>query len=190
MIIKRYSDFISEKISITSVDSPSVASAANSINQIESYVKEFKTKRVNLENIYVTSQNEKDLVSKLSAQKFINPTGNKSQMKFLNPLLGEYARVCDLKKQLSDFEKEKSGIETSIKDKESQSSSNPQMKDSLMQDITSKKTDIENVKRRINEIKMECDRLERNTMAKLSEFEKEIRDGSKEIKQDRSLIKT
>lgn len=190
MILKRYIDFISEKISVSGTDSPSVASAANSINQIESYVKEFKTKRTNLENIYITSQNEKDLVSKLSAQKFINPTGNKSEMKFINPLLGEYARVCDLKKQLKDFEKEKSEIESSIKDKQSQSSSNPQMKDSLMQDITSKKTDVENVKRRINEIKMECDRLERNTMAKLAEFEKEIRDGMNEIRLDRSLTKT
>jgi len=111
-------------------------------------------------------------------------------MKFLNPLIGEYARVCDLKKQLLDFEKEKISVENSIKDKESQSSSNPTMKDSLMQDITNKKTDIENIKRKISEIKAECDRLERNTMSKLAEFEKDIRNGTREIKQDRSFIKT
>jgi len=186
MIITKYNLFLKEKISVVNTDSPSIASAANSINDIEKNIKEFNQKKVDLENIYITSTDEKNLIANLSARKFINPVSSKSQMHFLNPLLGKYSRVCDLKKQISDLEKEKGKIDDSTKDKQSQIGTNPTLKDSLTKDIQTKKTDIENIKRRISEIKLECDRLERLTMKELQEMQKNIQSGSKEVKQARS----
>ena len=186
MIVKRFKNFISEKISVLDVDSPSIASSANKINDIEKNVREFNQKRVDLENIYMTATDEKNLVANLSSRKFINPVNSKSQMQFLNPLLGKYARVCDLKKQISDLEKEQGTVDNSIKDKQAQIGPNPTAKDSLTKDIQTKKTDVENIKRRISEIKSECDRLERLTMDELQEMQKEIQSGTKEVNQARS----
>jgi hypothetical protein len=141
---------------------------------------------VDLENIYMTATDEKNLVANLSSRKFINPVSSKSQMQFFNPILGKYARVCDLKKQINDLEKEQGTVDNSIKDKQSQIGPNPTLKDSLTKDIQTKKTDIENIKRKVSEIKSECDRLERLTMDELQEMQKEIQSGTKEVNQARS----
>jgi hypothetical protein len=186
MIITKYNLFLEEMISVLDTDSASVASAANKINDLEKNVKEFNQKKVDLENIYMTATDEKNLVANLSARKFINPVSSKSQMQFFNPLLGKYSRVCDLKKQIINLEKEQVTLSDSIKDKESQISPNPSLKDSLTQDIKTKKTDIENIKRKISEIKSECDRLERLTMDELQEIQKEIQSGTREVNQARS----
>ena len=185
-MIKKFKDFISEKISVSDVDKPSVASTANQLNDIESQIKEFRAKKVDLENIYKLSTDEKDLVSKLSAGMFINSVSSKSNMEFNNPLLGKYSRVCDLKKQITDLEKEKSETDESIKGKESEIGSNPTKKDSLMDDIKGKKTDIDKIKKRLKELNDEADRLERLTMEELKEMEEEIKSGTREIRQDRS----
>jgi predicted nucleic acid-binding Zn-ribbon protein len=187
-MIKKFKNFISEKISVLDVDKPSVASTANHLNDLESHIKEFNTKKVDLENIYKLSVNEKDIVRKLSARKFINPVSSKSQMEFINPLLGKYARVCDLKKQISDLEKEQSEVDKSVKGKESEIGSNPSMKDSLLNDIQSKKTDTERIKTKLQELRTESDRLERLTMKELQEIQKEIQTGTREVRQDRSMI--
>jgi len=186
MIITKFNIFLKEKISVINTDSPSVASSANNINDIEKHIKEFNQKKIDLQNIYMTATDEKNLVANLSARKFINPVSSKSQMQFFNPLLGKYARVCDLKKQINDLEKEQSTVDNSIKDKQSQIGPNPTLKDSLTKDIQTKKTDVENIKRKISEIKSECDRLERLTMDELQEMQKEIQSGTKEVNQARS----
>jgi len=186
-MIRKFKDFISEKISVLDVDKPSVATTANELNDLESHIKEFNSKKVDLENIYKLSVNEKDLINKLSARKFINPVSSKSQMKFNNPLLGKYSRVCDLKKQISDLEKEQSEVDKSVKGKESEIGSNPTMKDSLLNDIQSKKTDIERIKTKLQELKSESDRLERLTVKELQDIQREIQSGTREVRQDRSI---
>jgi len=187
MIIKNFEKFINEKIAVVNSDTPSVASAANTINQLEENIKEFNTRRIELENIYKTSIDEKDLVSKLSSRKFINPVNTKSNMEFFNPLFAKYSRVCDLQKQMMDLEKEQSKIDTSIKETESQIGQNPSSKDGFLKDIQSKKTDIERIKTKLSTIKSEADRLERLTMTEIKDIQKRILDETKEIKQGRSL---
>jgi chromosome segregation ATPase len=186
MIVKRFKDFIFEKISIVNTDSPSIISSANSLNDLESHIKEFNMKKVEIENIYKTAENETNLIDNLKSRGYINPTTNKSQMEFKNPLLGKYASVCDLKKKVSDLEKEQGEVDNSIKDKESQIGTNPTLKDSITQDIGTKRTDIENIKKRIQEIKAESDRLERLTMKELQEMQKEIVSGTRDVRQARS----
>ena len=77
--------------------------------------------------------------------------------------------------KLSDLEKEQSEVDKSVKGKESEIGSNPSMKDSLLNDIQSKKTDTERIKIKLQELKAESDRLERLTMKELQEIQKEIR---------------
>lgn len=186
MIVKRFKDFIFEKISVVNTDTPSTISSVNNLNDMESHIKEFNSKKVEIENIYKTAQDETSLIDNLKARGYINPTTNKSQMVFKNPLLGKYATVCDLKKKISDLEKEQGSVDDSIKDKQSQIGSNPSLKDSITQDIDTKRTDVENIKRKIQEIKAESDRLERLTMKELQEMQKEIVSGTRDVRQTRS----
>ena len=88
--------------------------------------------------------------------------------------------------EISDLEKEQGEVDNSIKDKESQIGPNPTLKDSISQDIKTKKTDVENIKRKIQEIKAESDRLERLTMKELQEMQKEIVSGTRDVRQSRS----
>jgi len=186
MIITKFNTFLKEKMSVINTDSPSIISSVNKLNDMESHIKEFNSKRVEIENIYITAKDETSLIDNLKARGYINPTTNKSQMQFKNPLLGKYASICDLKKKISDLEKEQGEVDSSIKDKESQMGTNPSLKDSLTQDIKTKKTDVENIKRRIGEVKAECDRLERLTMKELQEMQKELTSGIMDVRQTRS----
>jgi chromosome segregation ATPase len=188
MTIKRFKDFILEKIAVSSTDSPNIASSINNINDLEKHLTEFNTKKTDLQNIYMTATDEKDLMNKLSAKQFINSALNKTQMKFENPLLGKYSSVCDFKKQISDLEKENTEVEKSIEDKKSQIGPNPTLKDSLTQDIESKTTDVSRIKARISELKAESDRIERLTMKELQELQKKIFNDTREIRQGREEI--
>ena len=186
MIIVKFNTFLKEKVSVVNTDTPSTISSVNNLNDMESHIKEFNSKKVEIENIYKTAQDETSLIDNLKARGYINPTTNKSQMEFKNPLLGKYATVCDLKKKISDLEKEQGSVDDSIKDKQSQIGSNPSLKDSITQDIDTKRTDVENIKRKIQEIKAESDRLERLTMKELQEMQKEIVSGTRDVRQTRS----
>ena len=186
MIITKFNTFLKEKISVVNTDSPSIISSVNRLNDMESHIKEFNSKRVEIENIYITAKDETSLIDNLKARGYINPTTNKSQMVFKNPLLGKYATICGLKKKISDLEKEQGEVDGSIKDKESQMGANPSLKDTITQDIKTKKTDVENIKRRIGEIKAECDRLERLTMKDLQEMKNQLVSGLKDVRQVRS----
>ena len=188
MTIKRFKDFILEKIAVSSTDSPNIASSINNINDLEKHLTEFNTKKTDLQNIYMTATDEKDLINKLSAKQFINSALNKTQMKFENPLLGKYSSVCDFKKQISDLEKENTEVQKSIEDKKSQIGPNPTLKDSLTQDIESKTTDVNRIKARISELKAESDRIERLTMKELQELQKKIFNDTREIRQGREEI--
>lgn len=181
-MIKNFKKFISEKVSVLDSDSPSIASKANSLNKLEDYIKEFNNKKIELQNIYMTSIDEKDLISKLSSRKYINQVNTKSQMNFENPLLAKFATVCDLRKQIVDLEKEIETIKKSIGEKESSIKTNPSSKDSLMDDIKSKRTDIDRLKTKIQDVKNEADRLERLTITSLQEMQNEIIKGTREVR--------
>jgi septal ring factor EnvC (AmiA/AmiB activator) len=187
-MILKFLEFINEKISVSTTDKPSIASDINNLNNLEGFIEEFNNKKTTLQNIYMTARDEKDLINKLSASQFIDSTTNKSQMKFKNPLLGKYSTSCDYNKQILDLENEQKEIEISVGEKQSQVGPNPTLRDSLTQDIQSKKTDISRIKARISEIKSESERIERLTMKDLEEMRKQIIEGTGEVKKGREEI--
>ena len=187
-MIKKFKDFISEKISVSTADRPNIASAINSVNELEEHIKEFNNKKTDLQNIYMTATDEKDLLNKLSARQFIDTALTKTQMKFKNPILAKYAITCDYKKQISDLEKQQSEIDKSIQDKQSEIGPNPSLKDSLTKDIESKRSDISRIKARITELKSESERMERQTMKELEELQRQILSDTREIKRGREEV--
>lgn len=188
MKILNFLDYISEKISVLNTDGPSVISSVNQINDLESHIKEFNSKKTELMNIYLTAKDEVSLIDNLKARGFINPSTNKSEIEFKNPLLGKFGNVCNLRKKIKDLESQEVEVNNSIKDKESQLTQNPSMKSSTTEDIKLKKTDIESIKRKIGEIKAESDRIERLTMKELQEMQDKLTSGTKDVRQSRSEI--
>lgn len=187
MIIKSYTEFILEDLLTSKVDTPTIASNISDLNQMSEDIKDYNQRKNELKRIYLQAKDELELVSELFNKKFIE---SKTTKKFTNPLFQEYSGVCDLDRKMSDIRKEMEQINISIKDKEKSMGTNPSMKDSLLKDIANKKTDTNNLIRRINDLKADSDRLYRNTLDKLEEMKKEITDKNKQITKDRSNIKT
>ena len=105
-MIKNYKSFVNELYNVYQNDPTELASQKLHANDMEKHIKEFLTKKTNLDNIYVTYKDEKDLISKLSAQKFIEQnTSDKKKIKFLNPLIGLYAQAAEKKRELRNIEK-------------------------------------------------------------------------------------
>ena len=187
-MILNFIEFINEKISVFTTDRPNIASDINNINKLEEFIKEFNNKKTDLQNIYMTAKDEKDLINKLVARQFIDSTTDKSQMKFKNPLLAKYSTTCDYKKQIFDLENEQKEIEKSVENKQSQIGPNPTLKDSLTKDIQSRRTDISRIKTRISELKSESERIERLTIKELEQLQKQIIDNTREVRRGREEI--
>lgn len=188
MIIKKFKIFLLEKISVSNTDTPSTISLINKTNDLQKNIGEFSSKKNELENVYLISPDEITLIENLKKGGFIESGTTKSEMVFKNPILGKYATVCDFKKQIKDLQDKESRINTEVKEKESQMSSNPSMQTSFSEDIKSKKNEIENIKKRLSEIKSESDRLERMTMKEFGELQKDLTNDTKDIRQSRSEL--
>jgi len=188
MKLKNYNEFLNEKIMATNTDTPAVLNDINQVNDLEKHLQEFNSKKVDLENIYKTSTDENNLLSVLKGRGFISPTTNKKEMKFQNPILGKYAQVCDFKKQVDDLTKQMTSIDSKIKEKELQIKDNPTQKSTIDIEIKTITTDKDNIKNRLNSIKDESDRQEREVMEYFREMESQLNVGKKNIKQSRDTI--
>jgi chromosome segregation ATPase len=181
-MIRTYKSFVNELYNVYQNDPAELASQKLYANDMENYIKEFLTKKVTLDNIYIIYKDEKDLISKLSAQKFIEQnTTDKKKIKFLNPLLGLYAQAAEKKRELKNIEKEISDQDQLISDRKGQISENPEAKVSLQQDINYTTSKINDLKSRLSKIKNEIVSLERSTEKKLKEMKSSFTDNKKRI---------
>jgi chromosome segregation ATPase len=181
-MIKRYKDFIEEKYSITQNDPIQLASDKTYFNQMEENIKEFLTKKVTVDNIYMTYTDDKDLISKLSAQKFIpTNTSDKKQIKFNNPLIGLYADAAQKKRELKSLESDLISQKDTLTDRQSSITANPESADSIKNDISYTQTKISDINIRVQKIKNEIVTLERNTRDKLKEMKDDLANNKKKI---------
>ncbi len=188
MKIKRYNKFLLERIEPSTTDAPAILNDINTVNDLENNIIQFNSKKTELENIYITSTDEKQLLGALKARGYISPTTNKKDMKFINPILGKYAQVCDLRKQVNDLSKQMVEVDDKMKQKEIEIKNNPTLKSTIQQEIKSIMTDKDNKKSRINSIKEEADRQEREVMKYFREMEQELYKGKNNIKQSRDIM--
>jgi len=181
-MIKKYKDFISEKFIIDQNDPAEFAADKTSFNKLEADVKEFMTKRVTLDNIYITYKDEKDLINKLFAQKFIpQNTGDKKKIKFNNPLFGLYAQAAEKKRELKNIQDDLDAQKDTLSTRQSDIASNPDNKDSLQNDVDYIQSKIGDLNDKISKIKNEIVTLERNTRDKLKQMQKDLVNNKKRI---------
>jgi len=160
-MIKKYSEFILETYFPEQTDSPEISSDMNRFNDIENNIKDFDKYKVTISNIYMTYTDEKDLINKLSAQKFIDKTDNKKKIKFHNQVLGLWAQSCEKRRELKDVDDQLKKWKEDIKNEEDNIKSNPSSKESgtanikliedkikqKLQDVTKKQLEIANLEK-------------------------------------------
>jgi hypothetical protein len=173
-MIKKYSEFIVETYFPDKTDSPEMASDMNRFNDISSQIKEFATKKVTISNIYMTYTDEKDLINKLSAQKFIDKTENRKKIKFHNPILGMWAQSCEKRRELKDIDDQIKKWEEDIKNEQFNLKSNPSSKDTVDANIKLTQDKIREKTQDISKKQMEIANLEKLAKDKLKALTNEL----------------
>ena len=179
--IKKYSNFFNEKYFPDQSDSPESASAMNSFNDIEELIKEFEKSKTTIYNIYITYVDERDLVSKLSAQKFIDNTTDKRKIKFHNPLLGMWAQSCDKSRDLKDIDEQIKKWNQDISDEKSNVMANPSSKESVDGNIKLTQDKIGLKNQEISKISQEIMNLQKAVKDKLKAMRDELSLSKKRI---------
>lgn len=174
-MIKKYQDFINEVFDVSQNDPTEVASDKNSLNNLEENIKEFLTKKTIVDSIYATYKDEKDLVSKLFAQKFIPlNTSDKKKITFTNPLIGMYAQIADKRRELKGIEDELESQKSTLSQRQTTIAQNPDTSDSLKDDIAYTQTKITDINTRIANLKDEISNLEKSSQLKLKQMKLDL----------------
>jgi hypothetical protein len=180
-MIKKYNQFILETFNAEQNDPPEIASDMNTFNDTEDVIKEFNNKKVTVNNIYMTYKDEKDLINKLSSQKFIDNTNNKKSIKFQNPLLGLWAQSCEKRREIKDINDQVSKWNDDIKDEQDNIKNNPSMKDSSSSNIQLTQDKIKEKNQQITKLQMDVVNLEKLAKDKLKKMTDDINSSKKRI---------
>lgn len=181
-MIKNFNQFIKEAYTIDNNDAPEVASDKNSFNKSENDVKEFLSKKTTIDNIYATYIDDKDLVTKLFAQKFIpQNTGDKTKIQFTNPLIGLYAQGSEKKRELNSLEANLKTQTDTLSQRKTDILQNPDNAESLNSDIDYTQSKISDINKNITTLKAEITNLEKSTNDKLNQMKTDILNNKKRI---------
>jgi hypothetical protein len=174
-MILTFKEFVNEKF-IPQPDDPIVtASDKNFSNDEEMLIAKFNTYKVELENIYKSYFNEKDLQNKLFNKGFItNKSANPKKKNFKNKYLAKWAKICGLKRELEDLEEIIKGNQDDIENYKKTVADNKGNQSIL--DYTQNKMDNTS------------NRIEKNAL-KFKEIEKEIFNLDRELKKEFELMK-
>lgn len=180
-MIKNYKQF-TEKYNVNPNDPTELSSDKNYFNKAEDDIKEFMSKKITIDNIYLTYSDENDLIAKLSAQKFItNDTSNKKDITFNNQLIGMYAQASKKKRELKSIEDELTMQNSNLKERQDMISANPDTTDSLKDDVVNIKSKIIDINKRITNIKDDISKLEKASNDKLREMQKTLQNSKRRL---------
>lgn len=180
-MIKKYNEFL-EAYNVYQTDEPELANAKSTSNKVEKDVKEFLAKKTTLDNIYANYKDQKDLISKLFAQKFITTnTSDMKKIKFNNSLIGMYAMTSDRKRQLKSLENDLQSQTDTLSNKQSVLNQNPDNRESMQDDIGYSQDKISDINTKIAKLKTDIQTMERNTTKKLKEMKDNITKNKKQM---------
>lgn len=180
-MIKKYIKFINEIFRPTETDSPDSISKMNRLNDLEKFISEYNQKKSIIENIYRSYKDDNDLISKLKSNKLIS-SDNIKELKFENPFIEMWARICEKKRQIGELESKIKDTEEQIKLDENTSKDNTMLSDTLSQSIQSKKDSIKGYQEKIKEIGLEIQDIEKKSKDKLMQMKKDVELSKKELK--------
>lgn len=177
-----YNKFISEKYQLNPNDAPEITSQKRSFNDLEANITEYNLKKVNLDNIYKTYIDDKDLANKLKAQKLLE--GNPSDVKtirFTNPLLSIHAQISRKMREIMDIEKLIQTYQQTISNKEDASDGNKDVANALKQDIQENEEKIASKKTEIQKLDSEIMILKKQIDSEITKMKKQLIDSQRRI---------
>ena len=159
-----------------------MASNINHNNNTKDQIDEFNNKKSTIENIYKTYVDEKDLINKLSSQKLIDKkTDIKKNINFTNPLLSEYATICDLKRNVDDINNQIIKWKQDIVDLNKKSLINKSDKETNDNEISLINDKIKQKQNELNQKKTQILKSEQDSKTRLSTLMKDVNDTNKNI---------
>lgn len=189
-MILDFDTYVSEKYIIKPTDKPEAASNKTYFNDLEAWIMEYKTRRKELDNIYMTYTSREDLRRKLQAfqrklskgdQRIVRRLQTQSNPKdpkafqFLNPLFDLYSQISAKKRQIKVKEMDLEKQEETIQDRQKSSAGDEDLKASYAEDISRTEEKIRGINDDIKKIYQEMADLERQIRLKLKVMTDEFR---------------
>jgi hypothetical protein len=177
--LKTYKIFKEEvDFNINPTDDPSVNMAKEKMNLYKKQLVEFKSKKSQLDNIYLKTENEKELQSKI--EQLIGNQENK------NPFLVEYSSISSFKRKTEKTQK--TITEDKIKADDFNSELNLATDDSIKSKLKTKileiKQKILDNQKKISELSKNISEGEKKLNDKILEIEKNIKENIEKITSD------
>jgi len=169
--IKGYKLYLeADAIQPNSADTTQVAADKNNMNATIQNVSEFNSRKANLTNIYMTYKDEKDLVNKLIAQKFINKGTKITDVVFINPLLGMWAQCAQKRRELQDLQNKINQENKTLTDTTNSLNNNPSSKETINQNIDNDKKQIGDDRKTLNDLNKTVQSMEKDVMDRLNQI--------------------
>jgi len=185
-----FDSFVAEKYQIGQNDKPETASRKAQLNEIESWVSQYRAHRQDLDNIYMTYTSQEDLRKKLQnfqqkmgmgsekvareLQLQANPKNPKT-FQFLNPLFGLHSQISAKKRQIKikemDLEKQKQ----TIADREKSSGGKEDLEATYAVDIEATQDKIGTITEDLKRLQQEIADVERQVKKELKMMVDKIR---------------
>jgi uncharacterized phage infection (PIP) family protein YhgE len=181
-MILKYNSFIAEKIDVTQTDTTGLVSKKNYINEMEVHIKEFPSKKVQLERIYTNYTDDQNLLQLLKNSGFIDRTiSNPRKIEFSNPLFTIYYRACEKMRQLNALQKSIDDTKTTVSEKEKTLQSD-NTQSNLQEDITQLNDQLKEKLRQLDTYKSDIKDIQEQTKKKLSQLSTELNQAIKDTR--------
>lgn len=168
-----------ENYELSPTEDPSISSAKVSVNQMNDWVSEFKSKKNSVDLIYSEFVDQKDLRNKLLSKGLISKEGDGVQ--FINPLLGAWASVASKSRQIYNIEKQLELLSNSLKENYKKMNSDQDLKETIEEQNKGIESSIAEKKKKIAEITKEIAELESKATDQLKKLQNEMKSNSKTI---------
>lgn len=169
--IKGYKLYLeADVIQPNSADTTQVAADKNNMNATIQNVSEFNSRKANLTNIYMTYKDEKDLVNKLIAQKFINKGTKITDVVFINPLLGMWAQCAQKRRELQNLQNKINQENKTLTDTTNSLNNNPSSKETINQNIDNNKKQIADDRKILNDLNKTVQSMEKDVINRLNQI--------------------
>lgn len=180
-MIRKYKRFITEVFRPTETDPPEQISQMNQFNDMEKFITEFNQKKSIVEDIYKKYTDDADLVKQLKSKQLIS-SNNIKEMKFINPLIGMWAKSCEKRRQLTELQSKTKDTQQQIGIEQDSSKGNTLLKDTLGQSIRSKQETLSSDQEKIRELDLEIRDLEKRAKDQLLKMKKDLELSRKQIR--------
>jgi hypothetical protein len=189
-MILNFDTYVNEKYKTVPAEKPEITSSKNYLNDIQASIEEYRTKRRELDNIYMNYKSEAELRMKLQdfqrrlgkgEQRVVKKVKTQANPKdpvsfqFINPLFNLHSQISAKKRQIAIKEKDlKKQKDTLVDREQSSEGSEDELKSSFAEDIEVTNDKIKDLQDDIKKIYQDIADVERQIRLKLEAMRKEM----------------